>query len=65
MTNEKIEDMQERIKLKNYERKYYHLKFEPEKLREVMLKLTEKINELSDELDIVGEMFTNSLKFKE
>ena len=30
-----------------------------------MLKLTEKINELSDELDIVGEMFTNSLKFKE
>ena len=54
-----------KLKLKNYERKYYHLKFEPEKLREVMLKLTEKINELSDELDIVGEMFTNSLKFKE
>jgi len=65
MVNEDIEDMQERIILKSYERKYYHIKFESEKLREVMLKLTEKINELSDELDIVGEMFENSLKFNE
>jgi len=63
MTNE-IDDMTERIKLKSYEKKYYHMKYEPEKLREVMLKLTDKINELSDELDIVQEMFGESLKFK-
>jgi len=62
MTNE-IDDMIERIKLKSYEKKYYHMKYEPEELRKAMLNLTNKINELNDELEIVGEMFEHSLKF--
>ena len=57
-------EYQEKRRLKSYERKYYHLKFNAEELREVMLKLTNKINELSDELEIVQEMFEDSLKLK-
>jgi len=60
----KTDEMLERIKLKSYKRKYYHIKFNSEELREAMLKLTNKINELSDELEIVQEMFEYSLRFK-
>jgi len=59
-----IEDIQERLRLESYKKKYYHMKYEPEELQEVMLKLTNKINELSDELDIVQEMFGNSLRYQ-
>jgi len=63
MTNS-IEDIKERLILENYKKKYYHMKYEPEELRKVMLKLTNRINELSDELEIVQEMFGDSLRFK-
>jgi len=59
-----LKDIQERLRLESYKKKYYHMKYELEELREVMLKLTNKINELSDELEIVQEMFGDSLRFK-
>jgi len=57
-------EYQEQKRLKSYKHKHLHNKFNSEELREVMLKLTNKINELSDELEIVQEMFEDSLKFK-
>ena len=58
-------EYQEQQRLRSYKRKHSHNKFNSEELGKTMFNLTNKINELSDELEIVGELFEHSLKFKE
>lgn len=49
---------------KQIERKYQLIRYEPERLKEVMQELTDKINKLNDEYEVVEELYSKSLKFK-